>query len=38
MASRAIANFLADDTSLSEVRLVFFAEQDAAIFVRQQAF
>ena len=38
VASRAIADFLADDTSLSEVRLVFFAEQDAAIFVRQQAF
>ena len=38
VASRAIADFLADNTSLSEVRLVFFAEQDAAIFVRQQAF
>ena len=38
VASRAIADFLADDTSLSDVRLVFFAEQDAAIFVRQQAF
>ena len=35
---RAIADFLADDTSLSEVRLVFFAEQDAAVFVRHQAF
>ena len=38
VASRAITDFLADDTSLSEVRLVFFAEQDAVIFVRQQAF
>ena len=38
VASRAIADFLADNTSLSEVRLVFFAEQDAAIFVRQQVF
>ena len=38
VASRAIADFLADDTSLSDVRLVFFAEQDASIFVRHQAF
>ena len=38
VASRAITDFLADDTSLSEVRLVFFAEQDASIFVRYQAF
>ena len=38
VASRAIADFLADNTSLSDVRLVFFAEQDAAVFVRHQAF
>lgn len=38
VASRAIADFLADDTSLGEVRLVFFAEPDAAVFVRHQAF
>ena len=38
VASRTIADFLADNTSLSDVRLVFFAEQDAAIFVRHQDF
>ena len=38
VASRAIADFLADDTSLGEVRLVFSAEPDAAVFVRHQAF
>ena len=38
VASRAIADFLAEDTSLGEVRLVFFAAQDAAVFVRHQAF
>ena len=38
VAARAIADFLAVDTSLKDVRLVFFAEQDASIFVRCQTF
>ena len=38
VAARAIADFLAVDTSLKDVRLVFFAEQDASIFVRYRTF
>ena len=38
VAAQAIADFLVADTSLNDVRLVFFAEQDASIFVRYQTF
>ncbi len=33
VASRAVADFLAADATITEVRLVFFAQQDAAIFM-----
>ncbi len=38
VASQSIADFLVTDASLSQVRLVFFAQQDAAIFLAQQMF
>ena len=38
VASRSIADFLSSDTSIREVRLVFFAQQDAKVFVEVQAF
>lgn len=38
VASRTIAAFLSTDTTLREVRLVFFAEHDAAVFVEHQVF
>lgn len=38
VASRAIADFLATDTTITEVRLVFFAQRDADIFMTHHAF
>ena len=38
VSSRAIADFLAGDESLQEVRLVFFLDGDARTFVRCQRF
>ncbi len=38
VASRAIADFLAADTTITAVRLVFFAQQDADIFVTHHRF
>ena len=38
VASRAIADFLAADTTITAVRLVFFAQQDADVFMTYQAF
>ena len=38
VSSQAIARFLASDSSLQEVRLVFFAAKDAAVFLDNQAF
>jgi O-acetyl-ADP-ribose deacetylase len=38
VSSQAIANLLASDSSLQEVRLVFFAEKDAAVFLNNHAF
>jgi O-acetyl-ADP-ribose deacetylase len=38
VASQEIANFLAYDTALREVRLVFFTQRDAAVFLQSQVF
>lgn len=38
VASRAISNFLVHDTSLQEVRLVFFSQHDADVFLRHHTF
>ena len=38
VSSRAIAQFLALDSSLQEVRLVFFAAKDAEVFLNNHAF
>ena len=38
VASRAIANFLAADATITEVRLAFFAQQDADVFMTHHAF
>jgi len=38
VSSRAIAEFLASDSSLQEVRLVFFAAKDAEVFLAHHAF
>ena len=38
VASQEIANFLAHDTALLEVRLVFFTQRDAAVFMQSQVF
>ncbi|MDH3443509.1 MAG: O-acetyl-ADP-ribose deacetylase [Deltaproteobacteria bacterium] len=38
VASKAIEGFLKADTSLREVRLVFFSQSDADIFLKHQAF
>jgi len=38
VASQAIAKFLANDSLIEEVRLVFFSRSDAEIFLKNQAF
>ncbi len=38
VSSMAIAEFLARDSSITQVRLVFFSERDAQVFVRHQQF
>jgi O-acetyl-ADP-ribose deacetylase (regulator of RNase III) len=38
VSSTAIMNFLAGDDSLDEVRLVFFATDDAKVFLKNQKF
>ena len=38
VASRALAGFLATDVTITEVRLVFFAQQDADVFLTHHAF
>ena len=38
VASRAIADFLATDVTITEVHLVFFAQQDADVFLTHHAF
>jgi O-acetyl-ADP-ribose deacetylase (regulator of RNase III) len=38
VSSQAIANFVASDSSLQEVRLVFFAEKDAEVFLDNHRF
>lgn len=38
VASKTIENFLATDRQLKEVRLVFFQEQDAGVFIKNQKF
>lgn len=38
IASQAIADFLGRDTSVQEVRLVFFSQSDAAVFLQSQVF
>jgi O-acetyl-ADP-ribose deacetylase (regulator of RNase III) len=38
VASMSIAGVLGADSTLDQVRLVFFAASDAAIFVRHQRF
>jgi len=38
IASRTIENFLATDRQLQEVRLVFFQERDAEVFLENQKF
>jgi O-acetyl-ADP-ribose deacetylase (regulator of RNase III) len=38
VSSKAIADFLARDTSLEEVRLVFFANADASVFLKHHGF
>jgi O-acetyl-ADP-ribose deacetylase len=38
VASQEIANFLAYNTALREVRLVFFTQRDAAVFLQSQVF
>ncbi|HEV3470282.1 MAG TPA: O-acetyl-ADP-ribose deacetylase [Pyrinomonadaceae bacterium] len=38
VSSAAVAGFLRDDTTVSEVRLVFFSRGDAEVFLRHQAF
>ncbi|MGH7854383.1 MAG: O-acetyl-ADP-ribose deacetylase [Candidatus Binatia bacterium] len=38
VASRAIEQFLRDDSTLEEVRLVFFAGGDAGVFLKHHAF
>jgi O-acetyl-ADP-ribose deacetylase (regulator of RNase III) len=38
ISSRTIENFLATDRQLKEVRLVFFQDQDAEIFLKDQKF
>jgi O-acetyl-ADP-ribose deacetylase (regulator of RNase III) len=38
VASRAVEKFLASDSLIEEVRLVFFSRSDAEIFLKNQAF
>ena len=38
VSSRAIEKFLSSDSSIQEVRLVFFSRSDAEIFLKNQAF
>jgi O-acetyl-ADP-ribose deacetylase (regulator of RNase III) len=38
VASRTISRFLAGDTKLEELRMVFFQEKDAEIFIENQKF
>jgi O-acetyl-ADP-ribose deacetylase (regulator of RNase III) len=38
VASEAISQFFARDSFLSETRLIFFAEQDAVLFLKHQRF
>jgi O-acetyl-ADP-ribose deacetylase (regulator of RNase III) len=38
VASAAVAEFLRDDRTIEEVRLVFFSQRDAAAFLRHQKF
>jgi O-acetyl-ADP-ribose deacetylase (regulator of RNase III) len=38
VSSEAIMNFLADDRLLEEVRLVFYAQGDANVFLRNHRF
>lgn len=38
VASEAISRFLDRDSFLSEIRLIFFAERDAAVFLKHQCF
>lgn len=38
VASQAIEKFLASDSSIEEVRMVFFSRSDAEIFLKNQAF
>jgi O-acetyl-ADP-ribose deacetylase (regulator of RNase III) len=38
VSSRAVENFLRADKTIREVRLVFFAQPDAATFLRHQEF
>jgi O-acetyl-ADP-ribose deacetylase (regulator of RNase III) len=38
IASRAVANFLKDETSVSEVRLVFFQPDDLNVFMKKHKF
>jgi O-acetyl-ADP-ribose deacetylase (regulator of RNase III) len=38
VSSSAITKFLAEDSSLQEIRLVFFRSQDAKIFLKHQKF
>lgn len=38
VASRAIADFFATDATITEVRLVFFAQQDADVFMTHHTF
>ncbi len=38
VASRAIAEFIADDEKVGEVRLVFFSEGDMNVFLRNHQF
>src|SRR5213078_1139707 len=38
VASKAIENFLSSDRQLKEVRLVFFQDRDAEVFLRNQKF
>jgi O-acetyl-ADP-ribose deacetylase len=38
VSSEAIRSFLQEDNSIEEVRLVFFSESDARVFLRKQRF
>ena len=38
VSSQAIADFLASDASISEVRLIFFLPRDARVFLNNQSF